>query len=478
MADYIFYTFIVSAVVFSTAIILVYRAYRWLAYVVFAVLLVLSNAATGGVIAYLVGATDFVMFVIPYLLFGGLTAYGFWMSGWLIDEHHAWVRLRYVLYGLAALAALGPLTSYFWLMRIPLNLMWLVLQALFPVMLISQILPPLTWPSKDRTLYYLARVFPAVVVMLMLGSSTVSQFMPDLSQDDKNLLSRITLAAFVLFSLALVLWQAFVNARDKEQAERRALEAARSEAEMKLALNHAEQEYAKARDVALAHRNQLAQVSHDLKQPLSALRVAVAGLERTPGGDSGVLARAVDYVDQLAQSYTAQLTDQGAGQDGSQTDPEAREASHGLEVVDTTTFADLLRQMFTGEAASRGIGLTVRARSGRLQVVPLVAMRIMSNLVSNAIAHAQAKRILIAFRKRAERWVFEVYDDGIGMDTSTLAQALEPGGKSGASDGDGLGLSIVQDLCASHGYGFEIDSHPGRGTMVRIGLAGANSPVS
>jgi len=100
--------------------------------------------------------------------------------------------------------------------------------------------------------------------------------------------------------------------------------------------------------------------------------------------------------------------------------------------------------------------------------MPLPTMRIMTNLLANVFAHAQASRVLVGFRRRGAQVSFEVYDDGAGMDETVLTAALQQGGKGAASNGDGLGLSIVQDLCETQGYRFSIRSRPGHGTAVKV----------
>ena len=92
--DYIFFTFVISAVIFSAAILSAMATYRWLVYALFAALMILNSAASGGVISYIVGPTDFNLFVVPYLIFSGLTVYGFWMAGWLLEAQHPLARWR------------------------------------------------------------------------------------------------------------------------------------------------------------------------------------------------------------------------------------------------------------------------------------------------------------------------------------------------------------------------------------------------
>ncbi len=467
MGDYIFFTFVISAVLFSSAILAAIGAYRWLVYAGFAALMVLNAAASGGVVSYIVGPTDFNLFVVPYLVFSGLTVYGFWMAGWLLEEQHAWARYRKWFYALGLAAAVGPLTSYFWLRRIPLNLMWIPEQILYIVMIVAQILPPLTWQALGPVQRRLVLAFPVVVGLFILGSAGVSQAFLELSQEELNTLARISIAVFVSFAMVLVLWQAFATTKAKQEMERQALETAKSEAELQLALVESEKQYERARSIAAQQRSQLAKVSHDLKQPISALRMAVGGME-VDGDKAGTLNRAIDYVDQLAQSFIAPNQPDG---DDTAADAEALGSGAGnIESVSTRLFAQSLEQMFADEAQHAGVDFKVRCQEVTVSVVPLVTMRIFMNVVANALAHANASRILVTLRRRQETVEFTVYDDGVGMDAHAIRRAMEKGGKGPDSGGDGLGLSIVQDLCESQGYDFRLRSQSGQGTTVTVTL--------
>ena len=466
MADYVFYTFIISVIAFSVAVLLAIGPYRWLVYSLFAALLALSNTANGGVISYLLGPTDFNLFVVPYLIFGALTSYGLWMVGWLLDADHALSRYKNLFYALAVIAAIGPLTSYFWLMKIRLDYMWIPQHILYGVMILGQILPPLTWHKLTTAQRRITRFFPPVIALfafLFFGG----QYFFNLSPDELNLFSRVNIAIFSSFMLMLVLWQAFATSKEKEHVERQILESAKEQAELKVALLESEQQYAKAREVAAQQNTQLAKVSHDLKQPIAALRMAVNSME--PLEDrAGALNRAIDYVDQLAQSFNGNaLDDAQLGEE----DAEALGSGDGAkEIVSSELFAESLIQMFADEAHQQGVDLRVAHQFAQIDAAPLATMRIFTNVVSNALAHANATRILVTFRKRTGRLVFESRDNGAGMSKEVLAHALEKGGKGEHSNGDGLGLSIVQDLSTSQGFAFAIESTPNQGTKITIDL--------
>jgi len=72
--------------------------------------------------------------------------------------------------------------------------------------------------------------------------------------------------------------------------------------------------------------------------------------------------------------------------------------------------------------------------------------------------------------------LLEVEDDGPGMDETTRARLLEPFFTT-KPKGRGLGLASVVGIVRRHRGGLAVDSNPGRGTIFRILLPLAESPV-
>jgi signal transduction histidine kinase len=269
------------------------------------------------------------------------------------------------------------------------------------------------------------------------------------------------------FALTIVVWQAFAAAREKDAAERRALQAAKAEAELQLALAQAEREYERVRSLAARHQAQLASVSHDLKQPIASLRIAIEQLRHdNPGPEAERLDRAVDYIDSLARAFL----DQPDGPEEN-TDEDAGHVDGARETVDTGLFASMIEQMFNTDAGKRGIDFKVRAIDARIHVDPLPTMRAMTNLIGNAFAHARAGRVRVLFRPAGKRVRYQVIDDGCGMDATTLQAVLRDGVRGNTdAEGHGLGLGIVQALCDAQKMDFVIRSEPGHGTCASMGL--------
>ncbi len=465
--DIVFYTFLLTVAAFSAAIVTAYRQPKWLGYVVLTVLMALSTAAGDGMLAHLIGPSDFVLWALPFIILTGVTAYGYWLVSIRLEAPHPLVRFRAPARWLAIASAILCMSSALWLKRIPLNLMWIPANLLYFTMLIAQTLPPLTWQTPDTRLRGLIRAFPFAV-----GGSAVAIYAShwlffDFTPDTLVVVNRLLMLLTVGFALTIVIWQAYAAEREKDAAERRALEAARAEAEMQLALARAEQDYERARQVASQHREQLASVSHDLKQPIASLRITIAQLKRdNEGPDANKLDRAVDYIDSLARAYLDEhLT---------QTRDEADDGGHvdgAREAISTLTFAAMIEQMFADDARAKGIDFRVVAHEATIHVDPLPTMRAMTNLISNALSHANATRIRVLFRRRAGGVHYLVMDNGRGMDPATLS-AVQSDGVRGPSDNDGhgLGLGIVRALCEAQGLRFSLASRAGHGTRACIDI--------
>ncbi len=104
--------------------------------------------------------------------------------------------------------------------------------------------------------------------------------------------------------------------------------------------------------------------------------------------------------------------------------------------------------------------------------------RILNNLISNALWHSGAKRILVGARRRGDDIVFEVRDNGRGMAQEKVDRVFEPlkmpsfspVGYSAARSG--LGLYNVRLFTERMGGSVECKSAPGLGTLFEVRLPG------
>ncbi|MBS8229168.1 hypothetical protein DYI42_23350 [Vannielia litorea] len=246
------------------------------------------------------------------------------------------------------------------------------------------------------------------------------------------------------------------------------VEALEAEAERSRELLEAERNYTRARDLAALRQRQLATASHDLRQPLMSLRMTFDTLAAEMKPDvKARLNDAFDYLASLATGYVDESVPEAEDAD----DQDVPEPEEEAEAYPLSVPLGTVRQMFEGEAASKGLALRVAESSAEVTVPPLALMRIVTNLVSNAIKYTTEGRVVVGVRRGGGLRLI-VADTGPGMSADELAQFSAAYAKGAASTGHGLGLSVCFELARANGLRLEARSEPGRGTCFTLWLEG------
>jgi signal transduction histidine kinase len=101
---------------------------------------------------------------------------------------------------------------------------------------------------------------------------------------------------------------------------------------------------------------------------------------------------------------------------------------------------------------------------------PVQLQRVLQNLISNAIKYQPPGRrphIRVSAHEDAGYWVFDVSDNGLGIEAQYLTQIFEPFRRLHGQDqikGTGFGLSIVRKIVELHGGRVTVTSAPGEGS--------------
>ncbi len=104
----------------------------------------------------------------------------------------------------------------------------------------------------------------------------------------------------------------------------------------------------------------------------------------------------------------------------------------------------------------------------RVQIDPDGYMRILNNLIQNAISHSQADKVEIALSGMGGNIKILLSDNGVGIDKEDLKHIFErlyKCDKGRSEKGSGLGLSIVHQLAAKLNGTITAESIPGQGTV-------------
>jgi len=100
--------------------------------------------------------------------------------------------------------------------------------------------------------------------------------------------------------------------------------------------------------------------------------------------------------------------------------------------------------------------------------------RALLNLIDNAIKYSDdQKSIVVVLRQTSDTVIIEVKDRGIGINAKEIKRIFDPYYRAQFSDtqtrrGAGLGLTLVQQIVASHGGRVEVESEPGKGSTFRL----------
>jgi signal transduction histidine kinase len=270
----------------------------------------------------------------------------------------------------------------------------------------------------------------------------------------------VTLLTEAIAFAAAVVIRVLGLRRERDAALRAELAAARDKLRLDAALRDAQAQYDAARTVAERRRMQLSSVGHDIRQPITALRSALSKLTDADSAAARQVSAAFDYLEDLARSKVETEPDEAR----------ASQADDAVEKFPIRAVLDNVSQMFAPEAAAKGLAFRYRPLDVAVKTEPLALMRLVNNLVANAVKHTKTGGVMLAARRRDGEASIEVRDTGPGMNEENVKAALEPFHKGAESTGDGLGLAIVSEQSERLGYRFALRSKPGRGTAATLRL--------
>jgi len=230
-------------------------------------------------------------------------------------------------------------------------------------------------------------------------------------------------------------------------------------------------------------RDLLANVSHDLRTPLTTLLAHLETLQMTGSGltedERG------DYL-QVAMRQTRRiglLVEQLL---------EAAKLDAGQIAVNVEPFpvGELLQdvvQKFALAARDRGVEIEAEIVSATTMVRGDIALleRVLDNLIDNALRHTpRGGRVTVAAQPEGAGVRVAVKDTGPGMTPGEAERVFDrffrgDPGRSSNSGQSGLGLAIVKGILELHGTGIAVESRSGEGATFFFDLpvvAGSSSP--
>jgi two-component system osmolarity sensor histidine kinase EnvZ len=188
----------------------------------------------------------------------------------------------------------------------------------------------------------------------------------------------------------------------------------------------------------------LAGVSHDLKTPLTRMKLALAMMP--DDADTRAFKSDIAEMEHMLDDYLAFARGEGG--------EESEEIDLGDLVRDTAMAAAKAR-------ATKDDGLTLTAPEHvKLSVKKAALRRCLTNLVDNALK--AGRHVAVTLTKGERHAEISVEDDGPGIPETRREEAFRPfhrldEGRNLQSGGSGLGLAIARDIARAHGGDIRLD---------------------
>lgn len=220
----------------------------------------------------------------------------------------------------------------------------------------------------------------------------------------------------------------------------------------------------------------VANASHELKTPISAIRGLVETILDDPDMPSEILNQFAGRISSQAKRLDNIVQDLIHLSRFDRSVTELPGAAVDLGV--------LLRQVYESEMEDAKVYgkefvLDICDEAVEVEGEEQALNQMVSNLVDNAFKYSGDNgRVILRLRKPGGMAVIEVEDDGTGIPAEEQQRIFErfyrvDRGRSRELGGTGLGLSIVKHIAQSHGGSVSVDSTVGKGTLfaVKIPLA-------
>lgn len=220
------------------------------------------------------------------------------------------------------------------------------------------------------------------------------------------------------------------------------------------------------------HKDLIANVSHDIKTPLTMIKSYAEMIRDLSGDDPVKRAKHLDIIIEETDRLNVLVNDMLSL---------SRLQSHKLK-LETSRFnlSDAAREVLTSYAILQeqegydievvgGGPLMVEADESKIR-------QVMNNLMTNAVKYCgEDKKIIVTIKRSGKEALFEVSDHGQGIAPDELTHVWDRYYQSSThhvreTSGTGLGLSIVREILKLHDAKYGVESEIGKGSTFWFSL--------
>jgi nitrogen fixation/metabolism regulation signal transduction histidine kinase len=218
-----------------------------------------------------------------------------------------------------------------------------------------------------------------------------------------------------------------------------------------------------------AWREMAKQVAHEIKNPLTPMRLTVQSFQRKfDPGEQDIQQKMKDYSDTLIQQIDTMSAVASAFSNFASMPAQQNETLNVVEVVELAL--DIFNEdylIFEKESEE------IIAEIDRTQLI-----RIITNLVKNAIQaipeQQEIKSIVVRVNRDRKNVLITVKDNGIGIKVEDQNRIFEPKFTT-KNSGMGLGLSIIKNIIENYKGSITFETQYSQGTIFTVSLPILNS---
>jgi signal transduction histidine kinase len=206
------------------------------------------------------------------------------------------------------------------------------------------------------------------------------------------------------------------------------------------------------------------QVAHEIKNPLTPMRLTVQSFQRKfDPNDPNLKQKINDYSETLIQQIDTMSSVASAFSNFASMPAQQNETLNVVDVIELTM--DIFNEEYIHFKAEEAV---IISKIDRTQLI-----RIITNLVKNAIQafpeNQQSKAVCVNVKKGLSNVIITVADNGMGIEKEDFNRIFEPKFTT-KSSGMGLGLGIIKNIIENYKGTITLESQIGKGTTFTVSL--------
>ncbi|MEO5775516.1 MAG: ATP-binding protein, partial [Flavobacterium sp.] len=211
-------------------------------------------------------------------------------------------------------------------------------------------------------------------------------------------------------------------------------------------------------------REMAKQVAHEIKNPLTPMRLTVQSFQRKfDANDPELKQKLNDYSKTLIQQIDTMSAVASAFSNFASMPAQQNETLNVVQVVELAL--DIFNEDFIVFESNKEY---VISKIDRTQLI-----RIITNLVKNAIQsipdEQEEKQILVSVNEAEDNVIISVKDNGVGIEPENIEHVFEPKFTTKTS-GMGLGLGIIKNIIENYKGTITFETELGKGSTFIVSL--------